>query len=616
MATVPKIESSNLSIADLFRDFYSIPDFQREYVWEKSNVEKLLQDIYYELYEDERPLDDAEYFLGSLVVFRDDKGTFQLIDGQQRVTTIYLTFCVIRNYIHQLGGKSQALDNLIAGVTQDLETGDDLNKHRLSLQYDSEGALFLQEFADSCSFTNKNRKNTSTSVDNLNEAIQTIKDFLENSFKETSQDLKKFSSLFTNQVKLIIIETPNLKNALRVFETINDRGIGLTPIDLLKNYLFINTSKHSDTSQYWQKLKARWDKLMKTLYEHKENPIRFLRYYLMSHYQVNLQNNFPEEDIYDWFIEKGDENYITKEPLKFVEHLIIASEHYCKFSFDKNTDGSDNKYLQNIKKLQGRYRQHFILLLAGRFLEKDLFEKLCEQIENLLFVYTITRSSRRKEINMIRNFSQWSEDLRLVQNSEELSNFIKKYIVKEFNVFANEFESSFREMTDSSYAKFRLRYVLAKIAQFLDDAAYDNCKPLTWYLDKSIHIEHILPKAANPNLINSFDKPSEYNSYVRKLGNLTLLEKTINTSIADHLYEEKKEGYRQSQLLMTRSLVDKSQVGSNTQLNRALTTLEFQPFDSWSSNDIIRRQEMFVKLAKKVWGISQYITPDDEGSSL
>lgn len=611
MATVPKIESSNLSIADLFRDFYSVPDFQREYVWEKSNVEKLLEDIYYELYEDDRPLDDAEYFLGSLVVFKDSDGIFQLIDGQQRVTTIYLTFCVLRNYIHELKDKSQALENLIAGVTSDLKTGEDINLHRLSLQYDSEGALFLKEFADSSSFTNKNRKNTSSSVDNLNEAIQTIQDFLENNFKGTSQELKKFSSLFANQVKLIRIETPNLKNALRVFETINDRGVGLTPIDLLKNYLFINTSKSSDTSSYWQKLKTRWDKLMKNLYDHKENPMRFLRYYLMSHYEVNLSNNFPEEDIYDWFSEKGDENNITKEPLIFVEQLINASEHYCKFNSDKNIDGSDNKYLQNIRKLQGRYSQHLILLLAGRHLEKNLFEKLCEQVENLLFVYTITRSGRRKDINMIRNFSQWSKDLRSVQSSEDLSNFINKYVGKEFKTLANEFQSSFREMTDSGIAKFRLRYILAKIAQFLDDAAYDNGKPLTWYLDKSIHVEHILPQSSNPDLINSFDQPSEYSSYVRKLGNLTLLEKTINTAIADNLYEQKKEGYRQSQLLMTRSLVDKSQVGNNTQLNRALATLEFKPFDNWSSTEIIRRQEMFVKLANKVWGLSPYIAPDN-----
>lgn len=141
---------------------------------------------------------------------------------------------------------------------------------------------------------------------------------------------------------------------------------------------------------------------------------------------------------------------------------------------------------------------------------------------------------------------------------------------------------------------------------------YSNCQPLACYLDKSIHVEHILPKSSNPDLINGFDKPSEYSSYVCKLGNLTLLEKSINSSIANGLFEEKKEEYRQSKILMTRSLVDKSNVGKNTQINRTLTTLELKPFDSWSSNDISRRQEMFVKLAKKVWGISQYITPDDE----
>ncbi|TAF12584.1 MAG: DUF262 domain-containing protein, partial [Nostocales cyanobacterium] len=67
MATAPRIESSNLSIADLFREFYSVPDFQREYVWDKSNVEKLLQDIVFELYDEGDPLEDAEYFLGSIV---------------------------------------------------------------------------------------------------------------------------------------------------------------------------------------------------------------------------------------------------------------------------------------------------------------------------------------------------------------------------------------------------------------------------------------------------------------------------------------------------------------------------------------------------------------------
>lgn len=601
MGTVPRIESSNLSIADLFRDFYSVPDFQREYVWKDSNVEKLIDDIYYELYDIEQALEDSEYFLGSLVVFRDKDGTFQLIDGQQRMTTIYLIFCVLRDSIRELGQESRVLDNLIAGVTPDLHTGEDVNKYRLSLHYDSDGAAFLEEVANG---RTRALKKVSSSVERLSQAIETIQDFISNKFIAEAKDLKKFSTIFINKVKLIRIETPNLKNALKVFETINDRGVGLTPIDLLKNYLFISISQRSDSNPTWQKLKGRWETLMKTLYRHQEEPIRFLRYYLMSHYDVNLQNNFPEEEIYDWFVEQSSKYSISNEPLKFVDGLISASEHYCYFTQGKNTDGSDNQYLQNIKKLQGRYRQHFILLLAGRFLEKDLFSRLCYYVESLLFIYTITRSSRRKDVNLIRNFSQWSRELRKVRYGEELSSFIQKHFHSEFELLRADFESAFYELTDSNIAKFRLRYILAKIAQFIEKEAYDNYKQLTWYLDKSIHIEHILPKSQKHELRHSFDKPKEYDLYTKNIGNLTLLEKTINSSIVDRSFEFKKDGYQQSQILITRALVNQLNVGQNTQLNRVIESLELHPFMVWDSKAIEKRQEMLVNLAKIVWGFS------------
>lgn len=609
MGTVPRIESSNLSIADLFRDFYSVPDFQREYVWKHSNVEKLIDDIYYELYDSEQPLEDSEYFLGSIVVFRDKDGTFQLIDGQQRMTTIYLIFCVLRDTIRKLGQESKVLDNLIAGVTSDLQTGEDVNKYRLSLHYDSDGAAFLEEVANGITTALKRSNSVSSSVEKLSRAIETIQEFISNKFIAEARDLKKFSSMLTNNVKLIRIETPNLKNALKVFETINDRGVGLTPIDLLKNYLFISVSQKTDSNSTWQKLKGRWETLMKILYKHQEDPIRFLRYYLMSHYDVNLHNNFPEEEIYDWFVEKNSKNIIYTEPLKFVDELIRASEHYCYFTQGKNTDGTENQYLQNIKKLQGRYRQHFILLMAGRLLEKDLFSKLCYYVESLLFIYTITRSSRRKDVNLIRNFSQWSRELRKIREAEELLDFIGKSFHSEFELLRADFESAFSELTDSNIAKFRLRYILAKIAQFVEKEAYDNYKPLTCYLDQSIHIEHILPKSQNNELRQSFDKPKEYDLYTKNIGNLTLLEKTINSSIVDRSYEFKKGGYQQSQILITRALVNKLNVGQNTQLNRVIEILELYPFVIWDSNAIEKRQEMLVNLAKRVWGLTSHFKP-------
>ena len=603
MAIAPRIESSNLSIADLFREFYSVPDFQREYVWEKSNVEKLLEDIVYELYDDGEPVEDAEYFLGSIVVFRDETGTSQLIDGQQRLTTVYLTFCVVHDYLLEFGKPSKAIEGLIAGVAQDIKTGEDINKYRLTLQY-GDGAEVLKTIASKNIAIEKIDIQSSASAKRIVEAYASIKEFLVERFVENYEKIRQFSSVFSNKVKLIKIETPNLKNALKVFETINARGVGLSSLDLLKNYLFINISTQSNSSPktYWEKLKKQWDKLTEILHSCGEYPMQFLRYYTMSHYEVNLQNNFPEEAVYEWFIENSQNHKIHENPFDFVGCLVSTSQCYAKFKRGENIDGSVNFYLKNIKSLQGRYSQHFVLLLAAKDLPKDLFTELCHQIENLLFVYTITRSTR-KDVNMIRNFSQWSKSLREVKNSEQLKYFIDKNFKSELATLSYDFDLAFRELTASKIAKFRMRYILAKLTQFVDEQAYSNSSPLDRYLDKSVTIEHILPKSAKELTMQEFDKSTEYNIYVEKLGNLILLEKTINSSISDNSYDAKKNGYRESQLLLTRSLVEKPNIGTNTQLNRTVKSLSLERFEVWDSIAIEKRQEILINLARLVWGL-------------
>ncbi|MEO0844223.1 MAG: DUF262 domain-containing protein, partial [Cyanobacteria bacterium J06643_5] len=383
MSVVPKIEVSNLSVADLFNDFYLVPEFQREYEWQKENVEKLLQDIINELYDNEEIKKDTEYFLGSIVVYRDKDKTYRLIDGQQRLTTIFLIFCSIRDFLANYSEESRTLETRISGVSQDERTGEDISRYRLELQYSSDAASLLEAIADK-SYRYEERKNySSDSSEKILKACDLIQDFLEDNFTNSSQSLKKFSSAIINRIKLIRIETPNLNNALKVFETINERGVGLTSVDLLKNHLFRSVSKDSENHINWSKLNQKWDRLMKMLYKHKEAPSKFLRYYIISHYKVNTENGFPEENIYEWLIQEGEKQSIFKEPLKFVDELIGACEYYCFFLQGKNIDNSDNQYLQNIQILQRNSRQHFILLLAGKNLSIELFEKLSLYLENL-----------------------------------------------------------------------------------------------------------------------------------------------------------------------------------------------------------------------------------------
>ncbi|MEH2323945.1 MAG: DUF262 domain-containing HNH endonuclease family protein [Nostoc sp.] len=594
MSTIPTIESKNLSISGVFQDFYTVPDFQREYIWKKDNVTKLLEDLFegLGLYEGELTTNSSEYFLGSIVVCpdsTDDKKTFQLIDGQQRLTTIYLIFCAIRDHIQKLGDKSKAIEDLIMGSTHDVNTGDDIDKYRLSLQYDSYGANVMK-----CILLGKNIDRSllqsSQSAKNIDTAWKIIQDFVSENLEDNLKHLKYVFATISNRVKLIRIESPNLSNALKVFETINERGVGLTPVDLLKNYLFIHTAKDTDREKHWLTLKNKWEELLKKLYQNNQQPLQFLRYYIISHYQIDLSNNFPEEEIYDWFLEKGEEYQIQKEPIKFLNDLIIAADHYCQFTQGKNVDGSENIYLKNISKIQGKVRQHFILLLGGRFLEISLFNKLSSYVENLLFAYTITRKARCKDINLTREFAKWGRILKGVKTNDELDSFINKYLKPELESLKEDFKSSLIEISSTNLIKFRLKYILAKITQFVEDQAFGNAKPLDWYLDKSVTIEHILPQ-------------SQKDIYSERLGNLTLLEKTINSSISDKYYHDKVSGYRESQIIITRSLAGIPSVGNNTQLNRAMNDLNLVNFTTWDHSSIDKRQQILVNIAIKVWGM-------------
>jgi uncharacterized protein with ParB-like and HNH nuclease domain len=592
---IASIESDDLNINDLFKDFYSVPDFQREYVWESSNVEKLLQDVYDEFYDEQNnQIQNTEYFIGSVVVCRDGEGAFQLIDGQQRLTTIYLSLCTIRDYLYELEATTpDTLKNQIGAASMNPQTGEDVFRYRLNLQYeDSDGVM--TKIAKEDESINE-IKETTESVKHILTAYRTIKEFLRINFNDNTAQVKKFLAAFIHRVKLIRIITPDLTHALKVFETINDRGVGLNAMDLLKNLLFMKT-----VSADYPKLKERWKSLIDTLDRCREKPLRYLRYYIMSQYVIEGSKPLREDEIYQWFVDNAAAIKIDQNPLEFVEDLVARSNDYANFAEKKDTFGVPNHYLNNISLLSGAARQHFILLLAGHHLPQNLFNELCRTIENLFFTYIVTRETTKQ---FERNFSKWASELRDVTDKNGLSEFIARNFIPDLKSRSNAFNFAFEELTQSRIQQYRLRYILAKLTQFIEQQAWGNPEfaNLDQYVNKSVEIEHILPQLPTTELQQSFDKSDEYDVYKEKLGNLTLLEKTINASISRNPFEKKKNGYLESKFLLTTSLVRKPQVGVNTQLNRAVD--ELIQFEEWNSETIELRQQMLADLARKVWEI-------------
>ncbi len=596
--TVQTIESQDFTLGNLFTAFYAVPSFQREYVWQETDVEQLLKDVYEEFTSDGRS-DASEYFIGSIVVCGRSDGVFDLIDGQQRMTTAYLVLCAIRDYLKHLTppARIDAIAPQIAASDVD-ERGEDIYRYRVTLQYE-DSCDVLAKIASEEDVSKIER--STRSIENILNAYEAILAFFREKFGEDAQTLKRFYAYFTRNIKLIRVKTISLAHALKVFETINDRGVGLDSMDLLKNLMFIEAR-----AQEYERLKDEWKKLVDVLYRAGEKPLRFLRYFIFARYDVE---RIREDEIYKWFVDNKTLCGYGKKPLWFVGQLLADAQAYSRFIAGQDVNGQVNRYLRNLSYLSGMARQHLILLLAAQHMETSLFSELCRQVENLYFAYVITRSDTR---NFEYLFAKWAKEVRTVEDRAALDVFVTQRIQPEKEALAARFELALVQLDERSLQKYRLRYVLAKFTQYINEQAWGSDGPaadLATFITGKVEIEHILPQNPSAGVLLDFDRVDDIESYIHRLGNLTLVEKSINCSIGNGLFAEKRHAYVQSNFLLTKSLGQRVQVGMNTAVNRAVQGLEH--FESWTSQSIERRQAMLVRLARKVWDMPEGIRVTD-----
>ena len=588
-STLQTIESKDVSLGELFTQYFAVPNFQREYVWGTDEVRQLLEDVFSE-FSDIARNKDSEYFIGTIVTCVGDDEVQQLIDGQQRMTTSYLVLCAVRDYVKQLRGTEiQALGPQISAVTVD-QDGRDVFRYRVDLQYDDSCGI-LKSIAKGDPVPNG--KGSTSSVRNIVNAYEIIREFLEEQFKDEAS-LRRFYAYFTQKVKLIRVKTISITHALKIFETINDRGVGLDSMDLLKNLIFMQAEMKD-----FEKLKVQWRKVVEPLDKAHEKPLRFLRYFIFSNYNVE---RLREEEIYDWLRKNEKACGYKESPFKFVDELIDSVGAYTNFARGLNADGTVNRFLVNIREMSGAARQHLILLLAGRHLLPEQFATLCKEIESLFFAYVITREATRE---FERKFAEWATPLRSVRTKAELEALIQKYFRPEKERLASRFEQTMQDLTEYSLQRYRLKYVLAKITQYVNERALasDTEADLRHFLDSANHIEHILPQHPSKAALEEFDLPDEAADWAVWLGNLTLAEEPINISLGNRPFSAKRPVYRNSQFYLTKLLSGPVSVGKDTAINRAVYGLPI--FEKWTSESISERQRAFVDLARSVWDIPQ-----------
>ncbi|WP_333836421.1 DUF262 domain-containing protein [Novosphingobium sp.] len=599
MTAFKTIDSEDLSIAKVFQSFYKVPDYQREYVWGEKDaegkrgdeVEQFLQDIFGEF--EQATKDDApEYFIGTIVVCADKDGVLDLIDGQQRTTTSFLTLCALRDALAALGAETPAtLSDQISSSSTDWQ-GDTVNRMRLDLQYeDAQGVM--AEYGEGKGYDA--RKDGTRSIRNLANAYAAIREFLKDKFGDDAQAVRRFHGYFTNKVKLIRIQTPDVSRALKIFETINDRGVGLDAMDLLKNLLFMNAK-----ADQFRKLKDEWKALTQTLYGAAEKPLRFLRYYILANFNVR-DAKIREEEIYNWLVKTNDQTNHISDPLGFAVRLKEAALDYANFATLKNQQGHLENGLANTRALGGSaIKQHHILLLAGRHLTGERFTRLCNAIEEVMCVWLIAGVLTK---DYERAIAQGTKALREVKTDADLDAFITSFVDGQKSLYHERFRQAVLTLKSWNVRQFRLKYLLAKFTQYFDIQAYgaagkDQLGP---YLVSKVEVEHILARGADEAAQAEFGDGAKDINLIESLGNFVLLEKAVNIVASNAAYSVKAAQYPNSQFLLTRCQTELMQVGVNDQITRAMKKLD--PSPTWTAETIRKRQEWYADAALDVWGL-------------
>lgn len=556
------------------QDFYEIPLLQRNYVWAKENINILIDDIKESMDEDIT----QDYFIGSMV-FSTENGKKVVVDGQQRMTTLSLIFAVAVKFLKDTKKDQYAnlyIPYLYKDTVSDID-GSILSMKRLKhhIKDDEYFSNLIQE---------KNLQNaTSTSQNNMLSAKETIETKLEPMHID---DLIKFVNYLAKRVHIISMVTSNLNIAFRIFETLNDRGAKLQPEDLLKNMLLRNLSD----SQYPEVAK-KWDDLISVLTNENGKPIAptssFLKHYVMSKGFL-----VQKAKLYEWFEEqtligKNKEellgfNLKTDEGIRFfINELIEEATLYSKV-----LSGNFEKSIDNCIKLG--VKQTLVIVLATKDFEYEKKRKIYDLMESLVFSYVIT-SSRFNEFE--KSLFKISKKLR---NSKKDENLFEEALKDIKNMILDKKEQALNALVEYKMKKSdkkKAKYILEKLGKALDDS------DLSGYT-----IEHIMPEEKSLGWNYIKESKEEYTALVSKLGNLTLISNSNNSSLKNKDFEAKKLVYK-NQPILTKSIIEEVVTGtSNTKLDKALRKYDYKPVKKeWSKEEIERRSKALRRLGEYVW---------------
>jgi len=528
-----------------------VPDWQRDFSWTTSEVETFWQDLirFNERYPGDN-VNDQEYFLGAVVIVDTIQGHL-LLDGQQRIAISAILISVIRDFLarYRLDAATRTSSRYLTDFDDALE--DYTYKVTLN-RFDRD--FFRREILEN---RDAGYEPPIPSYESHN-LIRKARNFFYSKFEDRYNQINnpqeshrwalRILKILTNHISAVAVISDDEDNASNVFETLNDRGIGLSTPDLLRNLIL----RRANTAHIDEILDL-WGRVLEIEGRAKIND--FFRHFWLS-YEGDVKARSLYREI------KAEITERETDSLEFSRCLCDSSGTYqdilsASYEGDERIAG----YLESINALGAKVLYPPVLSLLETADDNDIIRTYL-----WAFIVTYVRHALicKKENNQIENI--------MFSVAKRIRTKINEDLRQELIAFApndDQFRDAFLSVSIPRQAS--ARYVLRKIEQHLR-----TTEELDVATPSRVHVEHIYPRNPQPGSLLP-----QHAAIVNRLGNLTLLSARLNVTIKNSVYDEKKPYYENSELILTKRIPS--------------------IFDEWNVEAIDNRQSDLADNALEIW---------------
>lgn len=547
---------------------YTIPRFQRDYSWTEDEWEDLWTDILGTLPEDGEPA----HYMGYLVLQSQDEKSFDVIDGQQRLTTLTLIVLAALKNLKRLvdEGKNsqqnqQRLDQIRQTYIGYLDPVTLVSRTKLTLNRNNDN--YFQNYL--IPLGHLPARNLRASEHSLRKAFEwfdkRVKEYAKKNGADEGVALASLIETMSDRLFFTVISVTDELNAYKVFETLNARGVRLSSTDLLKNHLFSVLHKDKVLPHEMKSLEDRWEYMVTQLGS--ESFPDFLRTFWLSRKTFVRQS-----ELFKTIRSKVSDRQAVFDLLRGMEedmdvYLALTNPEPSHWPRELKD------YVQNLKTFN--VRQPFCLILAGhRVLSPSDFASLIRSCVMISFRYNVIGSQPTNEQERI----YYTVAQKLKSGEIEKINQVLEALRPIYPGDEN-FKTAFAEKairTSNARNNRVVRYILCELERQVSGNAYD--------FDSDVfNVEHVLPQ--NPDRGWEAFSDEELDSLVYKLGNMALLSKNANKKLANSDYLTKRPILATSDFVLTRKLAEEN--------------------SDWTPDRIAARQKALANIASTVWRIGQ-----------